>query len=176
MMRRILLTAFLIFTVTATYGYAQMHEGMMGGQGQQPAAQGQMSGPGMMGYGGYGMGQGMMGYGMNPGTGYGGCDMHGPGMGYGMNRGMMGYGGYGMGHHQMMHGGSGMMGYGASGENTEQYKKFMDETLDLRKKMHDKKFEYFEALRNPQTTQGDLMKMQKEMGEIQSEIYEKWQK
>lgn len=155
------------------YGYGggyfpcQMMGGMMG-QG--------MMGPGMMG--GYGMGPGMMGgYGMGPGM-MGG--MMGPGMmrhmgGYGMmGPGMMGHmGGYGMG--------PGMMGYGYGGKYDPEayekyqkdYQKYLDDTADLRKKLHNKKFEYFEALRDPDTKSDAIMKMEKEMRDLQWELYEK---
>jgi hypothetical protein len=169
-------------------GYG-MGPGMMGYGG--PGMMGYGMGPGMMGYGGQGMmghhqmmhgGYGMGGMMMGPGMmGYGGCGNMGYG-GYGMMRpGMMGYGGQGMmGHHQTMHGGygmgPGMMGYGGQGYNAEAYQKFMDETLELRKKMHTKKFEYSEALRNPKTTREDIIKMEKEFQELQKEMYEKRQK
>jgi hypothetical protein len=225
-MKRIIILSILLVGLMAVYGYADqgghMKGGMMGSPGYGETQKNPMAGyggqgmmrPGMMGYGGYGMGPGMMGYGgygMGPGMmgyggygmgsgmmGYGGCGnmgyggygMMGPGMmgnhqmmhgGYGMGSGMMGYGTPGMmGHHQMMHGGygmgSGMMGYGGQGYNAEAYRKFMDETSTLRKKMHDKKFEYFEALRNPETKREDVVKMEKELQELQREIYEKRQK
>ncbi len=157
-------------------------------------------GSGMMGYGGYGMmGPGAMGYGgsgMMQHRGYGmmgsgGCDMMGPGA--------MGYGGYGMmGNHQMMHGmGSGMMGYGMGqgmmgyggcgmmgsgmgtgmmrGYDSNAYEKFMNDTKDLRKKLHDKKFEYYEAVRQPDITREDVSKIEKEMWEIKKNINDKWQ-
>jgi hypothetical protein len=121
-------------------------------------------GPGMMG-GGYGMGPGMMGggYGMGPGMMGGGYGM-GPGMmggGYGMGPGMMG-GGYGMG--------PGMMGY--YGQSPE-CQKFYDDTAQLRKELHDKRFEYFETVRNPKTTMETVTNLQKEMRELQEKIYSK---
>jgi hypothetical protein len=151
---------------------------------------------GMMGYGGYGMmgpgamgygGSGIMGYGMGQGMmGYGGCGMMGPGA--------MGYGGYGMmGRHQMMHGmgygmGQGMAGYGGCGMmghgmgpgmmhgyDSDTYEKFMNDTKDLRKKLHDKKFEYYEAVRQPDITREDVSKIEKEMWEIKKNINDKWQ-
>ena len=101
------------------------------------------------------MGPGMMGYGMM-GGGYG----MGPGMmrgDYGMGQGMMG-GGYGMGQ-----------GY----YDTEQYGKFMKKTHDLRKKIHDKQFEYFEAARDPKATQESLMIKDKELFELNKQMQEK---
>jgi hypothetical protein len=146
-----------------------MGPGMMGGSQQSPKqqyqwGQGYGMGPGMMG--GYGMGPGMMGgYGMHPGM-MGGYGM-GPGMmgGYGMGPGMMG--GYGMGPGMM--GGYGMgpgMMYGYQPEMQE----FFDDTVELRKKMHMKNFEYFEATRNPKTTREKLMSLQKEMQDLVLEL------
>jgi len=69
----------------------------------------------------------------------------------------------------MMGQGQGMMwGYSAAG-----YQKFMDETAELRKKLHNKKFEYFELMRNPKTKSETVTKLQKEMQELQGRIYEK---
>jgi Cytochrome C oxidase, cbb3-type, subunit III len=107
-------------------------------------------------YGGYGMGPGMMGgYGMGPGM---------MGGGYGMGPGMMGgygggYGGYGMGP-----------GYY---NQSEECQKFLDETSGLRKELHDKRFEYMEALRNPKTTSETDARLRKEIDELQQEIYKK---
>ncbi|HHO47838.1 MAG TPA: hypothetical protein ENN06_05230 [Desulfobacteraceae bacterium] len=125
--------------------------GMMGEPGEQQGAMPQaqeeesfMMHPGMMGC--YGMGPGMMG-------------------GYGMGPGMMG--GYGMGlmkQHMMAEYGSepGMKPF----RSPEQYEKFLDATRDMRKKMHDLRFEYGEMMRNPATTMGDLKKKEQEMMEL----------
>jgi len=91
------------------------------------------------------MGPGMMGM-MGPGMM--GPGMMGPGMGYGWGRGMWGY-------------------------NPDEYKKYMDETAGLRKKLHEKYFDYFEAVRNPDTKRDDIMKLEKEMRDLQEKIYEK---
>jgi hypothetical protein len=96
--------------------------------------------------GGYGMGRGRMG-------------------GHGMGRGMMG--GYGMG--------TGMMGGYGMGPGYYTYspecQKFYDETAALRKELHDKRFEYFEAVRNPKTTGEAVEKMETELRELQKKIY-----
>lgn len=64
---------------------------------------------------------------------------HGPGYGGHMaGPGHMGYGGYG--DHMA---GPGHMGYAADGERAE----FLEKTADLRRKMHQTRFDYFEALR-----------------------------
>ncbi len=120
------------------------------------------------GYGGYGMG----GYGMmGPGYGYGGYGMMGPGMmggGYGNGYACPGYGGgYGNGG-----------GYGSAwnnGWNTPNNQKFLDDTVQLRKQLNDKRFEYQEALRNPNTTREQLAKIEKDMIDLQAKISDKAQ-
>lgn len=134
-------------------------------------------GPGMWG-GGYGMGPGMMGGGYGGGPGWGGGYGMGPGMmggggyGYGMGPGMMGPGwggGYGMGPGMMGPGWGGRQGYGLS----EECHKYFDETAGLRKELNNKRFEYFEALRNPKAKPEDATKFEKEIWELQQKIYSK---
>ncbi len=76
--------------------------------------------------------------------------------------GMMGGGGYGMGN--------GMMGPGDYTYSPE-CQKFYDDTAKLRKELHDKEFEYFETLRNPKATGATAMKLDKEIIDLQDEIY-----
>ncbi|GBE02377.1 MAG TPA: hypothetical protein ENH50_06440 [Nitrospirae bacterium] len=122
-------------------------------------------GPGWWGGGsmmgsGSGMGYGMMGGGMGPG-------MMGGGMGYGMmGGGMMGYG---MGPGMM----GGGYGTGRSYATNAYDQKFLDETKNLRKQLNGKRFEYFEALRNPKTTPDTIAKLEKEITELQKNIYAK---
>jgi hypothetical protein len=142
-------------------------------------------GPGWGGYGqGYGMGPGMMygwggygpGYGMGPGMMYG---WGGYGQGYGMGPGMMyGWGGYGPGYGM----GPGMMyGWGGHGYGTgrrgfnqsEECQKFLDDTAKLRRELHSKRFEYFEAYRNPDTKPDTLAKLDREIRALREKIYEK---
>jgi hypothetical protein len=155
-------------------GYG-MGQGMMGGYGM---GHGMMGGCGKMG--GYGMGPGMMGgYGMGHGM-MGGCGM-GQGMmgGYGMGHGMMGgcgmMGGHGMG--QGMMGGYGM-GHGMMGgcAHDEEQQNFLDETADLRKELHGKKFDYFEAIRKSDTKPETISRLIVEIRDLQKKIYEKAQK
>jgi peptidoglycan hydrolase CwlO-like protein len=91
---------------------------------------------------------------------------------------MMGYRGYGMRE------GCGMMGHGMMGRGMWQgmwgygyqqkaFQKFLDVTKDLRKQLHDMKFEYFELARNPETKPEDIDKLKKEMQELQKKIFEK---
>jgi hypothetical protein len=141
-------------------------------------------GPGMMGWGGgYGMGPGMMGgygYGMGPGM-MGGYGM-GPGMmggyGYGMGPGMRG--GYGMGPGTMGRGWGG--GYGMTGPGwgnrqgygyNEECQKYLDESSAMRKELNNKRFEYFEAMRNPKTKPEEVNKLEKEIWDLQQKIYAK---
>ncbi len=102
------------------------------------------------------MGPGMMG--MCPEMGSG---MMGGMMGPGMMRGMMG-------HMGMM--GPGMMkGHWSKPE----IKKFLDETKDIRKELHMIKFEYMEALRNPDTPKETLTKLRKDMKKLMIQLFEK---
>jgi hypothetical protein len=149
----------VVVLITAWGAEAQMMggeggRGMMGEPGRQPGAMTQaqeeesfMMHPGMMGC--YGMGPGMMmgGYGM----------MGSYGMGPMKRRMMEEYWGEG-----------GMKPF----RSPEQYDKFLDATRDMRKKMHDLRFEYGEMMRNPATTMGDLKKKEQEMTELRRKIME----
>jgi hypothetical protein len=78
--------------------------------------------------------------------------------------------GSGCGGHMM----EGMMGLDMMGFGTEEeYRKHIDETVELRRALHNKKFEISEALRNPETTSKTLLQLRKEMLEIKVKIYEK---
>ena len=169
----------------------QMQHHMM--QQQQPPPQQQQTpcqtNPGMMGGYGYGMHPGMMGgygYGMNPqmmggyGYGMGPQMMGGYGMGqhmmsgYGMHPGMMG--GYGYGTGQQMMGGCGMHEpYGEDQESNlksnEEHGKFLDDTRDMRKKLHNLMFDYSEARRSPESDTEKLQDMEKEMNKLRTEIF-----
>jgi mono/diheme cytochrome c family protein len=78
-------------------------------------------------------------------------------------------GGYGMGRGMM--GGDGM-GQGSYIQSAE-CQKFYDDTAQLRKQLHDKRFEYFETVRNPKTTMATVGELQKEIRELQDKIYSK---
>ena len=88
----------------------------------------------------------------------GGCcgEMTGPG--YGAHMMGPGYGGH-------------MMGRGGTGNGYDQ--KFLDETVEQRRELHNKKFEYFEALRNPETAPETITKLEKEIHELQETIHKK---
>ncbi len=142
-----------------------MNPSMMYGCGMMPGMMGRGAGSCLMD--GYGMGQ--------------------PGMGHGMMGNMMGYG---MGRHQSMMGGYGMMphmmdgyGYGQGRrmmdpetekqhkEMVEKNNRFLDETSELRKKLHTLKFEYHEALRSTPEPDEKLDEMRREMFDLQQKIY-----
>jgi hypothetical protein len=61
--------------------------------------------------------------------------------------------------------GPGMYGYGMDA-------KFLDNTVDIRRNLHNKKFEYAEAIRNPETTPEDMRKLDKEITGLQKKLYE----
>ena len=94
----------------------------------------------------------------------------GPGMAGG--QGMMSSGAYGMG--------LGMMGGSCDYEKgkrivyqSEKCQKFLDETAELRKELHEKRFAYYEAIRDPKTTTEEITKLEKELQELQGKIYAK---
>ena len=89
-------------------------------------------------------------------NGYGYSGMMG-----GMGAGMMG--GYGMG--------SGMMGWNNPYTTNSQLRDFLDKTASVRKQLQDKQFEYYEALRNPDTKKETLEKLQREIFELQQKLY-----
>ena len=53
---------------------------------------------------------------------------------------------------------------------SEACQRFLDETADLRKELHDKRFAYFEAIRDPKTDPADVKKLESELQELQREI------
>jgi len=119
--------------------------------------------PNMIGYGGgygYPMGQHMMGgYGMHPGMmgGYGYPPMMGPGWG----------------HNPMHH----MGGWnppctqGPKYGSAEDHTKFMDDTREDRRKLHNLMFDYGEAQRSPEPDREKLQAMQKEIFELREKIF-----
>jgi hypothetical protein len=118
-------------------------------------------GPGMMGGHGYGMGPNRMGkYGMGPG-------MMG-GYGYGMGPNMMGN--YGMGPGMM--GGYGYAPNQPGYDSQDKYRKFLDDTMELRKKLHDLNFEYSELLRDTKTTTEARKQLEKKIFDLQRKIQE----
>src|SRR4030042_1386187 len=93
------------------------------------------------------------------------------GKSYGMGSSMMGssYGGYGMGPGML---GGEMMGPGYYGVNRA-CQKFLDETVGLRKELYNKRYEYNEAFRNPKIAPETTEKLQKDLSEVEKNIYSK---
>jgi len=123
------------------------------GAGTMASAVGPGWGPGACGGPGYGMGYGPSGC-DGPGTcatqGYRqGCEGPGACGGPGYGRGMMGPRGF---------------------QGDEE---FLNETADLRKQLHDKRFEYFEKARDPKVDEETLAKLEDEIDGLRDQIREK---
>lgn len=100
-------------------------------------------------------GNGAWGNGRMGGQGYGGQMM---GQAYGGHMTGQAYGGH-------------MTGNFGPGYGTD--RKFLDETTAVRKELHNKRFEYSEATRNPETTVDTLAKLEKEIYSLQDKVQEK---
>jgi hypothetical protein len=107
-------------------------------------------------------------YGMGPGNA-GSQGMMGKS--YGMGSGMMGggLGGYGLGPGMLR---GEIMGPGYYGLSRE-CQKFLDETVGLRKELYNKRYEYFEALHNPETTPETAENLHNKLLELEQNIYSK---
>jgi hypothetical protein len=62
---------------------------------------------------------------------------------------------------------------GQSGQGYEENQKFLDETVDVRKELHEKRFEYAEMTRDPNTTMGTIRALEKEIYDLERKINEK---
>ncbi|GAB4548211.1 MAG: hypothetical protein Fur0020_16060 [Thermodesulfovibrionia bacterium] len=51
--------------------------------------------------------------------------------------------------------------------------KFLDETVDLRRELNAKRFDYLEALRNPNTPPEKIERLEKEIQELEDKIEDK---
>jgi len=108
-------------------------------------------GPGMMGEYGYGMGPEMM---RRYGKDFGMREGYGPWSqnscyGYGQPQGMPGY------------------------MSPEKCRKFLDDTKDLRRKLHDLRFEYREMMRDSKTKLDDKFKVENEILDLKQKIERK---
>jgi hypothetical protein len=90
------------------------------------------------------------------GPGWYGNNQGGPCYGYGYHMKGVGYGGP-------------MMGWRGTGYD----QKFLDETAGLRKELHEKRFDYIEAMRNPKTDPETVAKLGRESGELRDKIHAK---
>ena len=103
------------------------------------------------------------------GAGSGGNGMTMAGCGYGVGQEMMDdYRGNDSGYNHPV-----AAGFARNGCTREQKQKFLRDTVELRKEMYDRRFEYKEAMRNPQTTRQQISKMEKEMIDLRDKIYDK---
>ncbi len=139
--------------------HGMMHQGMMG---MMPGRCGM--GPGMIGGGQQGwnycpfcgqhLGQDRGGYGMMGGYGLG------PGM-------MRGY--HGSSVHPWM---AGSYGFMAPGPNvrSEACRKFLDSTSNMRKELHQKRFEYFEAIRSPGSSPESTAGLEKDIRDLHLKV------
>jgi hypothetical protein len=65
-----------------------------------------------------------------------------------------------------------MRGWSGSGSApTQTDQKFLDETSLLRKDLHNKRFAYFEAQRNPETSVESITNLEKEIFALQDQIH-----
>ncbi|TKB28444.1 hypothetical protein FCL47_02875 [Desulfopila sp. IMCC35006] len=99
----------------------------------------------------------------------------------GMGAGMMGDGrGMGPGMMDNQRGYNNSLGgvrFGPNGSQngwtSENYQKFLNDTVQLRKEMHDKRFDYQEARRDPKTTKTQLAEIEKAVIDLRYKIEEK---
>ncbi len=91
-----------------------------------------------------------------------------------------GYDGRGGGHMMGQGYGNHMMGQGygrhmmdRDGAGFEGNQKFLDETKEMRKELHNKRFEYMEMSRNSDTSDETLKKLEKEIYGLEDSIREK---
>ncbi len=166
-MKKTILTTVLALGMVTGTAMAQdnMPMNMGDGPNMQPG-----QGQGMMMNGG-GMGSGMM--------GDQGMMMNGRGMGPGMmgGKGMMMNGRLGCMNMMGQGMGQGMMGGGMmTNMSADNQQKFMNDTREMRQKMHTMRFEYMEAMRNPKTTLKDLGEMEQKMLDIRKGMMKKAEK
>jgi hypothetical protein len=64
----------------------------------------------------------------------------------------------------------GAASFGQGGWNSEPHQKFLEETVGLRKEMNDKRFDYMEAQRNPNTSREQLAEIEKEMIDLRTQL------
>ena len=83
------------------------------------------------------------------------------GPGYGGHMTGQGYGGHMMGRNAW-----------GGGPDLKADQEFLNKTVDMRKELHNKKFEYREAARDPETTNKELTRIEKDVFELQAKIRE----
>ena len=108
-----------------------------------------------------------------------GMMMNGGGMGPGMmgGKGMMMQGRQGCMNMMGQGMGQGMMGGGMMNQmSDENQQKFMNDTQEMRQKMHTMRFEHMEAMRNPNTSLKDLADMEQKMLDVRQGMMQKAEK
>lgn len=78
--------------------------------------------------------------------------------------------GYGMMSGGMMGGGQFNCPYNQEGWDSKTQQKFLNDTVELRRVMHQKQFEYMEAQRSPNTTGEQLAELEKQMTELRLKL------
>jgi hypothetical protein len=146
-------------------GQSQQQSHPAGQEGQQQMQPGMMMGNRGMGMMAPGMMRNMMSGGMQPGMMMGSRGMMGPGMMGSMMGGSM--------HFGMMMSPMMCLAAGMDKKKIVQYEKFIQETKAMRKKLWDLRFEYGEALWNPNTTMKELWGMFEKINQLQKEIQQK---
>ncbi len=63
--------------------------------------------------------------------------------------------------------------FGQEGWDGESHQKFLEDTAGIRKEMNEKRFEYMEAQRSPNTTREQLAAIEKDMVDIRTKSQEK---
>lgn len=121
------------------------------------------------GMGGYGNGGHMMNRGHMMNNGMGG----GPMMNGGYN--MMGHHMGGAGGYANCPGAAAFTNNANNGWDSASHQKFLDDTVELRQEMNNKRFEYMEARRNPNAGQDQLAAIEKELNDIQLRLQQKAQ-
>lgn len=171
MMNVLVVTAvFLTFSLLGVQSTMAVEEHHQQGAAEKAPTSMESSGSGMMSGSASGGGRGMMGMMGGPN------DASGQGM-----MGMMGGQGMGSG---MMHGGMSKMSRNKMAEcgwvpgmknftSPESHTQFLEDTKELRRNLHNLRFEYGEKARTPETTIGELQKMEEQMSDLQKQIREK---
>lgn len=113
-------------------------------------------------------------HGNNWGNGWNGGHMMGYGMGQGghmMGPGMMGTGGSYGGYANC----PGAAYFGQDGWNSAGHRQYLEDTAALRRELNNKRFEYQEARRSPNSSGDQLASIEKEINAIEQQLREKAQ-
>jgi len=84
-------------------------------------------------------------------------------------------GGYGMGGYANCPGAAAFTNNGNNSWDSASHQKFLNDTVELRQEMNNKRFEYMEARRNPNAGRDQLAAIEKELNDIQLRLQQKAQ-